>query len=264
MTLVSKIKVGDDLKESIRESVDEIGGFGMFINKGDRVLLKTNFNTADPFPASTDPKFLWAVAELIFEAGAGEVIIGDSSTLRLRTRSVMEKLGIFEFQKSMSHAPKVVVFEEEKWEQKKIPEGKFLKTVKVPEILGKVDKLILLPCVKTHYLGQFTGSLKISIGFMKPIERLSLHARYLNEKIADMNLIIKPDLIIMDGRKCFITEGPTRGEVREPGIVLASTNRVAIDIEEVKIIQSFEGNSIAGIKPEDIGQIKRALELGIE
>ena len=67
----------------------------------------------------------------------------------------------------------------------------------------------------------------------------------------------------MDGRKCFINKGPSEGELVEPNLILASESRLAIDLEEIKIIQSFAGNSLAGIRPEDLGQIKRAQELGI-
>jgi uncharacterized protein (DUF362 family) len=257
MQKVVKVKVTDSLKDSIKQVVDEIGGFGKFIQKGDVVLLKPNFNTADPFPASSDPKFLRDVIELIYEYGAKEVIIGDSCTFSQNTRKVMEKLNIFDFEK-MKPAPRIVIFDDYKWVKKSVPSAKYLKTVSVSELLDEVDKLILLPCLKTHFIAQFTGSLKLSIGFMKPIERLPLHARKLQEKIADLNKIIHPDLIIMDGRKCFINKGPSDGEVREPNLILASTDRVAIDIEGVKIIQKYEGNSLSNIKAEEMVQIRNA------
>ena len=263
MSTVSKIKVENNLKEAIKRSVEEIGGFEKFIKKGDKVLLKPNFNTADQFPASTDPAFLKAVVELIFEYGAGEVIIGDSSTMALKTRKVMEKLGIFDLVKTMLPAPKILVFDEEKYIKKEIFQGKYLKSVNVPEVLDRVDKLILLPCLKTHFMAQFTGSLKLSVGFMKKIERLRMHSWHLSEKIAELNLVIKPDLVIMDGRKCFITKGPSEGQLAEPGLILASESRVAIDIEEIKIIQNYEGNSLAGIASAEILQIRRARELNI-
>ena len=66
------------------------------------VLLKPNFNTADPFPASTDPEFLKAIVELVYDCGAKLVMIGESSTYTLNTRKVMEKLGIFDLQKATS------------------------------------------------------------------------------------------------------------------------------------------------------------------
>ena len=264
MALISKVIVQDNLKEAIAKAVSQIGGFGQFIKSGDKVLLKPNFNTADAYPASSDPVFLRAVVELVYQAGASQVIIGDASTMSVKTRQVMEKLGIFDLEKSFSPVPKILVFEEGKWVKKKIPQGKYLKSVSVPEILDQVDKLILLPCLKTHFLAQYTGSIKIVVGFMKPIERLRMHAGHLKEKVAELALVISPDLILMDARKCFITKGPTDGALAQPNLILASESRINIDIEGIKIIQSFEGNSLAGIQPEDIGQIKRAREIGIK
>jgi uncharacterized protein (DUF362 family) len=98
---------------------------------------------------------------------------------------------------------------------------------------------------------------------MKPTERVRLHLKNLQKKIAELNKLIDPDLIIMDGRKCFINKGPTKGEVREPGLILASTSRVDIDVEGIKIIQSFKGNSLKDIDAWEMPQIKRAIEFGI-
>jgi len=262
MAKVAKIKVEKNLKGAISEVVDSIGGFERFINRGEVVLLKPNFNTADPFPASTDIEFLKSVVGLVYDCGAKIVMFGDSSTMSLNTRKVMEKLGAFELE-NMKRPPRIYVFDERRWTKKEVPKGKYLKKVTVTEYLDRADKLILLPCLKTHFQAQFTGSLKLSVGFMKPYQRVRLHLRHLQEKIAELNTIIHPDLIIMDARKCFINKGPSEGMLREPGLILASTDRVAIDVEGIKIIQSFRGNSLKNIDPWKLPQIKRAMELRI-
>jgi uncharacterized protein (DUF362 family) len=97
---------------------------------------------------------------------------------------------------------------------------------------------------------------------MKPSERMLLHARHLEEKIADLNLVVHPNLVIMDGRKCFINGGPASGELRNPNVILASGDRIAIDVEAIKVIESFEGASLKG-DPWGFTQIRRAVELGI-
>lgn len=260
---VGKTKFGEDLKQSILKAVDLIGGFGEFVKAGDTVFLKPNFNTADPFPASTDPAFLKAVVELVYEFDVRSVIIGDSSTMAANTRQVMEKLGTFDLLK-MPNPPQRLPFEEGNWVEKEISGGRYLKKALIPDILGQIDKLILLPCLKTHFLAQFTGALKISVGFIKPSQRMQLHFGNLQEKIAELNKIINPDLIIMDARKCFIDRGPSKGELREPNMILTSKSRVNIDIEGIRIIQSFENNSLVDINPLQLPQIKYAKEIGIK
>ena len=262
MEKVAKYKFQNNLKDTILKTISEIGGFGAYIKKGDVVLLKPNFNTADPFPASTDLAFLKAVVEIIYEHGAKLVMIGESSTMSFNTRKVMERLGIFSLL-DMETPPRIYPFEEGEWVKKEVPQGKYIKNVLVPEILDRPDKIILLPCLKTHSYAQFTGSLKLAVGLIKPMQRVGLHFRNLQEKIAEINILFKPDLIIMDARKCFIAGGPSKGELREPGLILASSDRVAIDIEGIKIIQSYPGNSLKEVNPLEMPQVKRALALGI-
>ena len=260
---IIKVAVGNDLKDSIRQAVEGLGGFTRFVAPGDKILIKPNFNTADPYPGSSDRDFVAAFAELCREAGAGEIMVGDSCTYFLKTASVMKKWGCHLL---MTGRPwlKIVNFDEGKWVKKPVPGGKYLRSVSVPELLDQIDKLFILPCLKTHALAQYTGALKLSVGLMKPIERLPMHASRLQEKVAEINAVVKPDLIVMDARKCFIAGGPMSGELREPGLVLASTSRTAIDLEGIKIIQSYENNDLAGIVPEQLPQMKRALELGID
>lgn len=251
------LKESINLKDAILKVVDEIGGFKKFVKTGDVVFLKPNYNTADSSPASTSVDFLKAVVELVYEFGAKLAMIGESSTVTFNTKKIMEKAGVFELLK-METPPRIYTFEEGEWIKKEIPGAKYLKSVSIPEILGRADKLILLPCLKTHKYAQFTGALKLSVGFMKPAQRVPLHLNNLQEKIADLNKIIHPDLVIMDARKCFISGGPSKGVVREPNLILASEDRVTIDIEGIKIIQSFEKNSLAGINPEDLPQIRNS------
>ncbi|MCX5780193.1 MAG: DUF362 domain-containing protein [Firmicutes bacterium] len=262
-------KAAADIKSSIRDLVQELGGFEKFVKAGETVLIKPNYNTADAPPASTAPDFLKAVVELCFAAGAGKVIIGESSTYTITNHSVSTQkilcaACVYDLEKS-SPPPEIYIFDDHEWITKDIPGAKYLKKVSVPKIMNEVDKIILLPCCKTHLIAQFTGALKIIVGFMKPSERIRFHlGNKVPEKVAEMNILYKPDLIIMDARKCFINGGPAKGEVREPGLILASNGRVAIDMEEAKIIRSFAGNSLEGHKPEELRQIKYAQELGVE
>ncbi len=258
-----------NIKHSMKKLVWELGGFEKYVKPGDIVLIKPNYNTADAPPASTALDFLQACVELCFEAGAGRVIVGESSTLSqnnhaLFTQKILCKSCVYDLISS-DPAPEVYIFDDHGWVTRHIPHGKHLKKVLLPDILDQVDKIILLPCCKTHFIAQFTGALKIAVGFMKPADRIKMHmSRKVPEYIAELNTIYQPDLVIMDARKCFINGGPAEGEVREPGLILASESRIAIDMEEVKIIQRFEGNSLAGLRPEELQQIRYAVDLGVE
>jgi uncharacterized protein (DUF362 family) len=247
MKTVAKIQVEQSLRASITKVIDELGGIERFVARNDTVLIKPNFNTADPPPASTDPEFLRTFLEIITDCGTKKIIIGESSTFRLRARNVMQELGIYQFQKQFSNL-EIIDFNDQQWAKKKVPNADYLKKVSIPKILDHVDKLILLPCCKTHFIAKFTGSLKLAVGFMRPRERLIFHLRNVQEKIAELNRVIHPDLIIMDARKVFISAGPSKGELREPDVILAGTDRVAVDKKGIEIIKEFNGNSLSEIK----------------
>lgn len=260
--VLKKINKKESIKESVRALLSEMGGIENFIKKGERVLIKPNVNTADAPPASSDLDFVQAIVEIVLRAGASEVIVGGSSTFYQNTRKNFEKIGLFSLEE-ISPRVKVISFDEGSWIKKKI-NGKYLKYISTPQILDEVDKLIFLPCLKTHFITKITGSLKLGIGLMKPGERVALHARKTEEKTAESNLAFEPDLIIMDGRKAFISGGPSKGELREPNILIASTSRLKMDMEAAKIIKTFPGNSLEGLDIKAIPLIKRALEIGIE
>ena len=258
--LVSKVASnGQDLKGKILKAVDLIGGFSKVVEKGDKILLKPNFNTGDAPPGSSDPDFVKAVIELLYEHGASKVILGESSMFSLSTRNVLEDTGML--RKAEEARAEIAPFDEGKW-VKVSTGGKYLRTVSLPERALAAKKLVYVCCMKTHRWAKFTLSLKLAVGFMKPSERMLLHARNLEEKIADLNLVVHPSLIIMDGRKCFINGGPACGELRNPNVVLASGDRIATDVEAIKVIKSFEGSNLEA-DPWNYTQIRRAVELEI-
>jgi len=261
--LVSKVPSanGQDLKGKILKAVDLLGGFSKVIEKGDEILLKPNFNTGDAPPGSSDPDFVKAVIELLYEHGASKVVLGESSMFSLSTRKVLEDTGML--QKAEEAGAEVVPFDEGKW-VKVSTGGEYLSKVSLPERALTANKVVYVCCMKTHRWAKFTLSLKLAVGFMKPSERMLLHARNLEEKIVDLNLVVHPDLIIMDGRKCFISGGPACGELRNPNVVMASGDRIATDVEAVKLIESFEGSNLDA-DPWSYTQIRRAvaLEIGV-
>lgn len=259
---VSQIQVNKDLSGAIKKAVEEQGGWKSFIGSGDRVLLKPNFNTSDTYPGSTDPEFLREVTRQVLALGVKKVMIGDSSTMMAKTEEVLKEVGVYELEK-MDKRVKVVNFDDGKWVKKEVPGGKYLKHVSLPEILEDVDKMVFLPCLKTHFLARYTGALKLAVGLMRPRERLGLHAAHLQEKTAEINAVARPDLVIMDGRTCFIDRGPMDGPRRDPDLLLASTDRVELDVEGIRIIQSYDNNSLSDTKAEELPQIKRAREMGI-
>jgi uncharacterized protein (DUF362 family) len=257
--LLSKINVTGNLKTDISKAVELIGGFTKVINKGDHVLLKPNYNSADPPPATSDPEFLKAMVELLFENGAGKVTVGESSWQGLATRKAMEEAGALSVLKDT--CAEIAFFDEEKYVEVDVG-GEYLKRVNLAEIATHADKIVYSCCMKTHFRADFSLSLKLAFGFTKKRDRIQFHLRHLKEKLVDLNLVVHPSLIIMDGRKCFISGGPFSGEVRNPNVIIASGDRMAVDVESIKVIGGFEGSKLKN-NPWSYTQIHHAVSLGL-
>ncbi len=259
--LVSKVRVETDLKSSIQRAIDSIGGIHKVIEPGDKVTIKPNLNTGDPYPASSDPAFIKALGEVILEAGASKLEIVDSSTLRVSTRGVAQKIGLDIIADELD--ADLIFLDEHEWVKVNFPRGRYLKSGSIGKPLLDIQKLVLAPCLKTHFLAGFTGSMKLFVGWIKHSQRIKMHARRLQYKIADLASYFRPDLIVMDARTCFVTGGPASGTCSTPGVILASGDMVAIDVEGVKIIQCCNAKNKINQDVWDIPQIKHAVEIGI-
>jgi len=260
--VVSKVHVSGDVKPAVEQCLELLGGLDRAIHGREKVLVKPNFNSPDAFPGSTDLGFLRAVLELLKDTGA-EIVVGESAGGLWRpTRNTAAKLGALDLLEDMGI--EFVAFDagETDWVEVAI-EGQYLRSVTVPRLAYEADRVVLLPCMKTHNFARFTLSLKLAMGFVHPADRLAFHMRNLEQKVAEINLFRQPDLIIMDGRKAFVSGGPEKGELVEPGIILASGDMVAIDLEALKVLQSYEADNQLGSNPHELPQIATALKHGL-
>ncbi len=82
--------------------------------------------------------------------------------------------------------------------------------------------------------------------------------------IAEINQLYRPALVLMDGLKAFVDGGPERGKVMEPGVIVAGTDRIAVDAVGVAILNELGSNmDVMGKKVFEQEQINRAVELGL-
>ena len=190
-------------------------------------------------------------------------MIGESSGGIWRpTTNVFRKLGLYELADKL--AVTLVSFDEEpsQWVRIKI-DGDYLHSVAMSRVAYEADKLVYLPCLKTHTLARHSGALKLAFGFVSPGQRRSFHLSAREGKLAEVNLCWQPDLVVMDGRKAFVSGGPDRGQVVEPNLLLASADPVAIDVEAVTILQGYQArNRLAG-DPWELPQVAAAVKHGI-
>ena len=260
--VVVKTKPQGDIQTAVRQAIALTGELGQVISRGDRVLVKPNFNSPDPFPASTNLACLDAVVKLLLDAGA-RVIIGESSGGLWRpTSKVFDQLGVPQLARRLG--VDLVAFDDRSvsWVRVKV-RGDYLSEVVMPRPAYEADKMVYLPCMKTHSIGAFSGAIKLAFGFVAPGQRRGAHVSHLQEKVAEVNLCWQPDLIIMDGRKAFVSGGPNKGETIEPGLLFVSGDLIAIDVEAMKVLLGYEASNHIPANPWELPQVATALKHGL-
>lgn len=260
--VVAKTKAQGDIDAAAEQAIALLGGLGRGISSGDQVLVKPNFNSPDPFPASTDLAFLEVVVRLLLDAGA-KVTIGESSGGLWRpTRKVFDLLGVPDLARRLG--VELIAFDDRSvaWVRVKV-DGDYLSEVVMPRSAYDVDKMVYLPCMKTHSIGAFSGAIKLAFGFVAPGQRRGAHVSHLQEKVAEVNLCWQPDLIIMDGRKAFVSGGPNKGDTIEPGLLLASGELIAIDVEAMRVLLQHGASNHIPADPWELPQVTTALKHGL-
>jgi uncharacterized protein (DUF362 family) len=135
----------------------------------------------------------------------------------------------------------------------------------------EADCLVSTGCLKTHQFGGvFTLSLKLHVGVVPTTRNgydymAELHASpHQQELIAEINAPFAPDLVVMDGIEVFVDGGPATGKRVRGDVVLAATDRVAIDAVGVAILKHLGSNAEVMTRPIFAQkQIARAVELGL-
>jgi uncharacterized protein (DUF362 family) len=80
--------------------------------------------------------------------------------------------------------------------------------------------------------------------------------------IAEINYAFKPHLIVMDGLDIFVDGGPMTGKLVKAGVIVAGTDRVAIDAVGLPVLENHgANNAIMSRKIFEQDQMARAAEL---
>jgi uncharacterized protein (DUF362 family) len=236
--------------------------------KGKKIMVKPNFNTADPTPGSTHNDTLATLIKDLRKRGATQFTVGERSGPPL-TEKVMEEKGIFQLAKELDFG--IINFEEleeKDWVHFNPAGNHWKEGFYIPKPVVDAEYIVSTCCLKTHaYGGDFTLSLKLSVGMTPKRLMRELHSQRkgpMRKMIAEINLGYTPRLIVLDGIEAFVDGGPSRGTRKEANVFLAGTDRVAIDAVGVAVLKELGSNeTIMGRKIFEHDQIHRAAELGL-
>lgn len=186
--------------------IQEMGGMGKFVQKGQKVLIKPNmgWDVIPELAANTNPLLVKRIIEHCFNAGAKEVYVFDHSIdnwVNCYKNSGIERA-------AKSAKAKVVPGNSESYYQKiDIPGGIRLQSAKVHQLLLETDVFINVPILKDHNSVRMSCCLKNAMGIVW--DRGYWHSNDLNQCIADYALFEKkPALNVIDCYNVMVKNGP--------------------------------------------------------
>jgi uncharacterized protein (DUF362 family) len=248
------------IRAIVREGLRELG----LVPRG-RTLVKPNLVAAGPsFPhAFTRPEVGEGVLRALRDVGADtmtELAAGERCGITIPTRLAFSESGwdamidrVNAGHGHDAHRVKRYLFEEERQVEIRYTHRERLRDyVFTPEPIARADFFVNCPKFKAHPWTTVTFSMKNYIGIQDDRHRLIDHDHRLNEKIADLQHIIQPQFIVIDG----IVAGEGRMLTPRPfdlKLIVMGNNQVAFDSVCC---------AIAGVDPRSIEHIRLAAERG--
>jgi len=225
---VMSIVEGGDARRSVETAIEALGGMDRFIRSGDTVIVKPNvgFDRPPSFGATTSPEVVEAVVQLCLKAGAQNVFVVDNPINNPSRCFTVSGIGA-----AVENAGGTVMTPD------RIDQGIIeLGGSVIPSWAGlagifrNADRLIGIPTVKDHNLAGISVTMKNWYGFLGE-GRNAFHQR-LHEVVADLAAAFTPTLVIVDGTRSLIRNGPTGGsisDVMDTGQIAAGLDQVALD-----------------------------------
>ena len=247
--------------------------FDMSVFSDSEIALKANYNSADPPPASTHIDVLDALCSAILAEKPKKLTLAERSGMG-NTRGVLEIRGVIALAQDRGFST-VVLDELERtgWREIQAPGLHWSRGFFIASVVAHADRVIQTCCLKTHrFGGHFTMSLKNSVGLIaKRVPKVNydfmgeLHSSpHQRLMIAEINKFYRTDLIVMDATEGFATGGPDTGKLIHPEVIIAGTDRVAIDAVGVALLRSYGTmRDVMEGRIFEQEQIARAAQLGV-
>jgi uncharacterized protein (DUF362 family) len=194
------------------DAIQSLGGMKKFVHPGEVVVVKPNmaWDRSPEMAANANPAVVRQVVELCLEAGAKQVKVLDNPCQD--ARKCYANSGIKAAVEAIKD-PRVAVpyVDERRFVELRIEKAKALKKWYFYKDILEADRFINIPVAKNHSEALLTMCLKNMMGAIGGW-RGRIHVG-LHQNIADMNLLLRPDLHVLDATRIMVKNGPSGGSL---------------------------------------------------
>lgn len=244
---------GSDRKAAVDKAIELLGGIERFVGRGQTVAVKPNvaFASSPLLGATANPELVAEVVRLCYKAGAKKVIVTDNPINDPASCFTLSGIG----RAADEAGAEVLLPKDSLFRHTTLAGGKLIRDW--PVFFGpfeKADKLIGISPVKDHARAGASMSMKNWYGLLGG--RRNVFHQDINTIIAELSMMVRPTLVILDGTEVMMTNGPTGGSIsdlRAADTLIASTDCVAAD--------SY-GCTLLGLKVSDLPYLDKAASAG--
>jgi len=223
---------------AVEKGIGLLGGVSGFAGPGEKILLKPNVLLGGNPDAcvTTHPAVFIAVGKLLQQAGA-KIYYGDSSAIG-KCEGNMRRAGY----KKAADELGFIIADFDAGRAVTYKDALLVKNFTIANGVLDSDGLVSLPKLKTHALSRLTGAIKNQFGCVPGLNKSQFHVKLPDPydfctMLVDINTFIRPRLCVMDGIMAMEGNGPRGGKPRKLGVLLFSTDPVAIDAVAARIIK---------------------------
>jgi uncharacterized protein (DUF362 family) len=267
---------GEDLHAMLRAGIEALGGLDPLAKLGSEAMFRGNYVMAQPYPVTTAPEFVLAVAAELKHAGVSKTSLFDSSGTRLgaaiQPEHMMRRLGVLD-KLTQGGVPVLArdFLDPDEFVFVRNPDWPIAKPVAVHRLLHEAPIVISLPVVKRHEWVNFTCALKMHFGSVAMADRMLVHTKdrdgrsgLMQQRLVHFADTVRPQLNIVDARAILARSGPGLGGGAQvvPGVnkIILSGDMVAVDAYCARLMaQHDETFKLDMIAP----QLKHAAALGL-
>ena len=229
-----------DVQNAVKSCLDNLGGFSSFIKPKSRILIKPNILIAKPpeEAATTHPAIIEAIINSVKTADAIPVVGDSPGGPAGNLEAYWKATGIREVCNRLD--TEIINFEASGVYKKKLNGNHYYISKQVLD----ADFIINVPKIKTHGLTVFTCAIKNMYGVVPGLKKTEHHKEApkpsdFSKLVVDIFSLSKPGLNIVDGVIGMDGMGPSAGNPKELGMILASTDAIALDSYICHILSKY-------------------------
>lgn len=223
-----------------------------------RIFVKPNIVSSEPYPTTTHPEVLDA---LLSGLSSREIVVGDGPAVDAgRSEKILRNTPLREI--CNNHNARLVNLYSESMKRIKSERGY---SIRVSAIPLSCDFVISVPVLKVHNSCGLSGALKNQFGYLSRLDRIMMHTRLKNiqKGIAEVNAAVPTNLFIIDAVQTMIKAQECRhgGCPADLGVMIAGADPVSLDCFGLDLLQKVEPELIT--KKSNMKYIDYASDYGV-